>query len=77
MLDRLPKARYNPRMSLEHHASFICPYCGRSNGLAVDVTGGSDQEFVVDCETCCAPIVVTLRLSGDEIIALETRREND
>ncbi len=64
-------------MGLEQSEYFMCPYCGRSNGLSIDISAGEDQEFVVDCETCCAPIVITVRLSGDEVIAVEVRRENE
>ena len=64
-------------MSLEQHEHFLCPYCGRTNSLEIDITGGSDQEFVVDCETCCAPIVVALRLDGEDVVALEVKKENE
>ncbi len=45
--------------------------------MALDLTGGSRQRFVIDCETCCSPIVIRLRLSGDAIEELDIRREND
>ena len=64
-------------MSLEHHEDFYCPYCGEANGLAVDMSAGPHQEFVVDCEVCCAPIIVRLHIQGNEIIALDVQREND
>ena len=40
------------------------------------MTAGSDQRFVVDCEICCAPILVRLRQSGNEI-RLDIRKENE
>jgi len=43
----------------------------------VDVSGGSVQEFIVDCEVCCAPIVVRLKIAGGDIINIETKRENE
>ena len=63
-------------MSLENFYDFSCPYCGGGNTLSIDVTGGSRQSFVVDCETCCAPIAVNLRLAGDEIASIDIRKEN-
>ncbi len=68
---------YHIPMNLEQFEHFMCPYCGRTNDLAIDLTGGDDQEFIVDCETCCAPIVVNVRISGDDVIAVETRKENE
>lgn len=64
-------------MPLEENFNFICPYCSAENSMALDLTGGSRQRFVIDCETCCSPIVIRLRLSGDAIEELDIRREND
>jgi len=64
-------------MSLEQNEHFSCPYCGETNDLSVDLSGGPRQEFVVDCEVCCAPIVACLQIRGQEVIALEVHREND
>jgi hypothetical protein len=64
-------------MAIEQNEGFLCPYCGEPNELLVDVSGGRHQEFVVDCEVCCAPIVVRLHIQGEEIISLDVQREND
>jgi hypothetical protein len=64
-------------MPLEHDEEFFCPYCGQSNPLVVDISGGRNQSFVVDCEVCCAPIAVRLKISGGEIITLDVRKENE
>jgi len=64
-------------MSLEQNEQFLCPYCGQTNELPVDVSGGSIQEFVVDCEVCCAPITVRLKIRGEDVIALDVRKENE
>jgi len=64
-------------MLLEQNENFSCPYCGEANALSVDVSGGSVQEFIVDCEVCCAPIVVRLKIAGGDIINIETKRENE
>ena len=64
-------------MSLEQYEDFQCPYCGQTNSLSVDVTGGSAQNFVVDCEVCCAPIAIHLIIRGEDVIAIDVRRENE
>ena len=64
-------------MSLEEFENFICPYCAGSNELLIDVSGGPHQEFVVDCEVCCAPIIIRLKLHGEDIISLDVQRENE
>ncbi len=67
---------YDVGMSLEYYENFLCPYCGETNQLLVDVSGGSHQELVVDCEVCCAPIVVRLQIRGEDVIAIDVQREN-
>ncbi|MDE2027415.1 MAG: CPXCG motif-containing cysteine-rich protein [Candidatus Omnitrophica bacterium] len=62
---------------MEEYENFLCPYCGQPNQLIVDMTGGSRQELIVDCEVCCAPIVLRIRLHGKEILSVEARKEND
>lgn len=63
-------------MSLEQFENFICPYCGQANELLVDLSAGPHQEFVVDCEVCCAPVMVRLKTQRGEIITLDVEREN-
>ena len=62
-------------MSLEEFENFLCPYCGETNALSVDISGGPHQEFVVDCEVCCAPIVVRLKIRGEEMVSIDVQRE--
>ena len=64
-------------MSLEKYENFYCPYCGQENSLSVDISGGSHQEFVVDCEICCAPITIHVTIRGEEVIAVNVRAENE
>jgi hypothetical protein len=62
-------------MPLEQYENFLCPYCGETNELAVDISGGPHQEFVVDCEVCCSPVLVRLKLRGDAV-SIDVQREN-
>lgn len=64
-------------MSPEEFEDFYCPYCGQTNMLSIDITGGSYQEFVVDCEVCCAPIVIRIKMRGSTIQSLDVDKEND
>jgi hypothetical protein len=43
----------------------FCPHCGESCELLVDLLGGSIQEYVQDCEVCCSPWLVRVRLDGE------------
>ena len=63
-------------MNLEQDEHFLCPYCGVANALLIDLTGGTIQEFVVDCEVCCAPIAVRLRIRGGNV-TIDIKKENE
>jgi hypothetical protein len=62
---------------LEESENFFCPYCGQTNALSIDMSGGSNQKLVVDCEVCCAPIVVRLKIRGTQILAIDVHKENE
>ena len=64
-------------MPLEQYKNFLCPYCSENNELLVDVSGGPNQEFVVDCEICCAPILVRLKIRGEAVVSLDAQKENE
>ncbi len=72
-----PTLCYHKNMPLEQPESFLCPYCGEPNSLSVDISGGRIQEFIVDCEICCAPVAVRLTVDGEDVVGVETRRENE
>ena len=53
----------------------MCPYCGSPNTLGVE-DEGRHYELVTDCETCCRPIVVSVRnIDGD--YEVDARAENE
>lgn len=54
--------------------SLVCPHCGESFGLALDVSEGS-AEFTVDCEVCCRPMLVTVRINDGEIEGVDVVEE--
>lgn len=46
-------------------SAFTCAYCGETNTIFVDPTGGSQQTYVEDCQVCCAPNVLTIVWDND------------
>ena len=44
-------------------ASFNCGYCGEPNATFVDMSQGSEQSYIEDCQVCCRPNV--LRVTAD------------
>jgi transposase-like protein len=52
-----------------------CPYCGEPNLIAVDEQGGSIQRYVEDCQVCCHPWEVTVRVGAEVDVELKTLDE--
>jgi hypothetical protein len=55
--------------------SIGCPHCGETFSLAFDPSEGN-AEFTVDCEVCCRPMTVAIRVNGDgELEGLDVTEE--
>ena len=54
-----------------------CPWCGEGFETFADTSAG-DQAYVEDCQVCCSPIVIVLRVDWEGALgSVEVRREND
>ena len=53
-----------------------CPYCGEPVEIAIDPTEG-DHTRTEDCEVCCSPMEVQVRIGPGGELGLNVRREND
>ena len=40
---------------MEIEAWYTCIYCFEQNEVLIDVSGGTRQEYVEDCQVCCRP----------------------
>lgn len=52
-----------------------CPYCGEPVELQVDDSAG-DQDYIEDCQVCCRPIEVAVRIGPDGAIEVRTRADD-
>ena len=50
---------------MELEASFVCAYCLQVNTIMVDSTGGTEQEYVEDCQVCCRPNQLHIRIDEE------------
>lgn len=53
-----------------------CPYCGQAIEVVVDPSV-ADQEYIEDCEVCCRPIVLRIRVGEGDQVAIAARREDE
>ncbi|MBM7130115.1 CPXCG motif-containing cysteine-rich protein [Dyella mobilis] len=42
----------------------LCPYCGERIEIVIDASAG-DQQYIEDCQVCCCPISVEVRIDED------------
>jgi transcription elongation factor Elf1 len=64
-------------MALEEDYEYNCPYCMSPISVRIDVTGGSRQHFVIDCENCCRPIEIEAIVESDGYVSLVAKREGE
>lgn len=56
--------------------TYDCAYCGQTNDLYVDPSGGVRQQYVEDCQVCCRPNLITAVLADDDEVIVQVEREN-
>ena len=56
--------------------AFDCPVCGERIESAADPSQGPSQRYVEDCQVCCRPLILVVRIQGEsaEVTAVP---END
>tara|TARA_B100001758_G_scaffold196260_1_gene174057 strand:- start:9 stop:197 length:189 start_codon:yes stop_codon:yes gene_type:complete len=59
-----------------HEKESYCPYCGEIISLLIDPSIQL-QEYVEDCQVCCSPILITIEITHNEDILINTRKENE
>jgi transcription elongation factor Elf1 len=60
----------------EPTVEFTCPYCGYPNFSPVDPISGL-QQWTTDCENCCRPIALRVKVRGGEVEEMDVEREQD
>jgi hypothetical protein len=50
---------------MELESTFVCAHCFSSNDITIDTEGGPVQRYTEDCQTCCRPNALTVRVTDD------------
>lgn len=58
-------------------AEVTCPYCGESMEISVDLSAGRRQSYIEDCQVCCRPWQVQVRLSSGSNFQVQIFAEDD
>ena len=56
------KKKQRKRRRDRDEGSYVCPTCGESVVIPLDLSAGSEQRYIEDCPVCCNPNVVHVEL---------------
>ena len=49
---------------MKDEASYVCESCGEEIVVPIDLSAGSEQEYVEDCPVCCCPNLVRVEVGA-------------
>ena len=52
--------------------TITCPHCGEDFEVSFDPSEGG-SEFIIDCEVCCRPMTVAVRVRSGAVDSVEVR----
>ncbi|MBA4029824.1 MAG: CPXCG motif-containing cysteine-rich protein [Planctomyces sp.] len=68
------KRKRRPRTSTPE-GGYVCHSCGEEIIVPIDLSQGSEQEYVEDCPVCCSPNVITVEIEPDGQFRVDARPE--
>ena len=61
---------------LQHFLDIQCPYCGEAIGIVIDASV-DQQSYVEDCQVCCRPIQLDVRIDEDGSPDVRARSQDE
>ena len=55
-------------------AEYTCAYCGESSTTFIDLSAGSTQSYIEDCQVCCRPNTLYI-LVDEETLDVEIQTD--
>lgn len=55
---------------MQEEANYLCEACGEEIVVPVDVSEGTNQEYVEDCPVCCHPNVIRVHIEDDGAVRI-------
>jgi hypothetical protein len=53
-----------------------CPYCGEQIEIMIDHSAG-DQDYIEDCQVCCKPINLSIRIDHEGDASVSARSDDE
>ena len=66
-----------PEDMAEDTAEVSCPYCGELVEIALDAGGGTNQQYVEDCQVCCRPWKVKVNYGRDGVASVTVEADDE
>lgn len=60
---------------MKDEACYVCESCGEEIVVPIDLSAGSEQEYVEDCPVCCCPNVVRVEVDKGGDVRVWASRE--
>ncbi|MFN7945882.1 MAG: CPXCG motif-containing cysteine-rich protein [Blastocatellia bacterium] len=60
---------------MEPTAVWHCPVCGEDNLTFVDLSAGSRQSYVEDCQVCCRPAILNITTDSEGEVRISAEAE--
>ena len=57
-------------------AEYVCQSCGEVIVIPVDLSAGSDQEYIEDCPVCCHPNVISIEVDVSGQMSVRSELES-
>ncbi|PZO19608.1 MAG: CPXCG motif-containing cysteine-rich protein [Leptolyngbya foveolarum] len=48
-------------------AEYTCAFCGESSTTFIDLSAGSAQSYIEDCQVCCRPNILYVSLNEETL----------
>jgi Cysteine-rich CPXCG len=60
---------------MNDEATYVCDSCGEEIVFPIDLSAGSEQEYVEDCPVCCRPNVLHVEIDDSGAVRVWATRE--
>lgn len=62
-----PRPLHDLTYAMQTTSDYMCAYCGEMNSTFVDLSGGNQQSYIEDCQVCCRPNVLYIRIDEETL----------
>ncbi|MEM8735012.1 MAG: CPXCG motif-containing cysteine-rich protein [Planctomycetota bacterium] len=62
---------------MEAESSYVCDSCGEDIVIPIDLSAGSQQDYVEDCPVCCNPNLIHVDVDEDGEVRVWGEAEQD